>query len=154
VQFQCYRIVNEWTKSSPNFVVLEKMMPKRDATRTPVRPIQPRSRRHTPNMKSIALVIAAAVTLLAAAPAPAAQTTTVHIRNFAYVPQNVTVHAGTTITFVNDDDEAHTVSATDKTFDSGGLDTNQKWQHTFKTPGKFNYFCEMHPYMKGTVTVI
>jgi plastocyanin len=105
-------------------------------------------------MKSIALAIAAAVALLAATPAPAATATTVHIKNFQYVPQNVTIHAGDKITFVNDDDEAHTVSATDKTFDSGGLDTNQKWQYVFKTPGKFNYFCEMHPYMKGTVTVI
>jgi len=101
-------------------------------------------------MKSIALAIAAAVALLAASP----QTTTVHIKNFQYVPQNVTIRAGERITFINDDDEAHTVSATDKTFDSGGLDTNQNWQHVFKTPGKFNYFCEMHPYMKGTVTVI
>jgi plastocyanin len=101
-------------------------------------------------MKSIALAVAAAVALLATAP----QTTTVQIKNFEYVPQNVTIHAGEEITFVNDDDEAHTVSATDKTFDSGGLDTNQKWQYVFKTPGKFNYFCEMHPYMKGTVTVI
>jgi plastocyanin len=106
-------------------------------------------------MKSIALAIAAAVTLLAATPAAAApQTTTVHIKNFQYVPQSITIHAGDNITFVNDDDEAHTVSATDKAFDSGGLDTNQKWQHVFKTSGKFNYFCEMHPYMKGTVTVL
>ncbi|HXM06238.1 MAG TPA: cupredoxin family copper-binding protein [Candidatus Acidoferrum sp.] len=109
-------------------------------------------------MKSIALAVAAAVALLAATPAaappPAQQPTTVHIKNFQYIPQNITIHAGDKITFVNDDDEAHTVSATNKTFDSGGLDTNQKWQYVFKTSGKFNYFCEMHPYMKGTVTVI
>jgi plastocyanin len=103
-------------------------------------------------MKSIALAVAAAVALLAATPAQ--QATTVHIKNFQYIPQNITVHQGDKITFVNDDDEAHTVSATDKTFDSGGLDTNQKWQYVFKTHGKFDYFCEMHPYMKGTVTVI
>jgi plastocyanin len=109
-------------------------------------------------MRSIALA-AFAVTLLAATPAQApataqSQPTTVHIKNFQYVPQNITVQQGTTVTFVNDDDEAHTVSADDKSFDSGGLDTNDKWQHTFKTTGKFGYFCQMHPYMKGTVTVL
>ncbi|HEY3674770.1 MAG TPA: cupredoxin family copper-binding protein [Candidatus Tumulicola sp.] len=107
-------------------------------------------------MKSIALAVLAAAALLAATPTAAAPqaATTVHIKNFQYVPQNITIHQGDKVTFVNDDDEAHTVSATDKTFDSGGLDTNEKWQHTFKTPGKLSYFCEMHPYMKGTVTVI
>ena len=45
------------------------------------------------------------------------------------------------------------MTATDKSFDSEGLDTNQKWAHTFAKTGSFAYFCEMHPYMHGTVIV-
>jgi plastocyanin len=118
------------------------------------RSIRPPNRRHKQGMKSIALALLAAMALIGATPQPASQPITVHIKNFQYTPQNLTVHQGDTVTFVNDDDEAHTVTATGKAFDSGGLDTNQSWQHAFKTKGKYSYFCEMHPYMKGSVTVI
>jgi plastocyanin len=98
----------------------------------------------------------AAAALLAGSPAafaapPAAAT--VHIKNFAFVPATVTVAPGTTVTFVNDDQEPHTVTATNHSFDSEGLDTNQTRKHTFATAGAYAYFCEMHPYMHGTVTV-
>jgi plastocyanin len=93
--------------------------------------------------------------LLAALPlaAPAATTATVHIKDFKFVPAVVSVAPGTTVTFVNDDQEPHTVTATNHAFDSEGLDTNQKWPHTFAKAGTYAYFCEMHPYMHGTVTV-
>jgi plastocyanin len=93
--------------------------------------------------------------LLAALPlaAPAATTATVHIKNFKFVPAVVSVVPGTTVTFVNDDQEPHTVTATNHSFDSEGLDTNQKWAHTFAKAGTYAYFCEMHPFMHGTVTV-
>ena len=109
-------------------------------------------------MKNIIAGTAAAAALLlgTGAPAPAADApkpTVVHITNFTFVPATVTVPAGTTITFVNDDQEPHTVTATDKSFDSEGLDTHQSWKHAFAKAGTFTYFCEMHPYMKGTVIV-
>jgi plastocyanin len=93
--------------------------------------------------------------LLAALPlaAPAATTATVHIKDFKFVPAVVSVAPGTTVTFVNDDQEPHTVTATNHSFDSEGLDTNQKWSYTFAKAGTYAYFCEMHPYMHGTVTV-
>jgi plastocyanin len=90
---------------------------------------------------------------LAASAAPAAATATVHIKNFTFVPALLTVTAGTSVTFVNDDEEPHTATALDKSFDSDALDTNEKWQHTFSKPGSYAYFCEMHPYMKGTLVV-
>jgi plastocyanin len=106
---------------------------------------------------SIAVATAAVVLLLGAAlPAPAADVpkpVIVHIKNFAYVPAKLTVPVGTTITFVNDDAEPHTVTATNNSFDSDGLDSHQSWKHAFAKPGTFAYFCEMHPYMKGTVVV-
>jgi plastocyanin len=77
----------------------------------------------------------------------------VHIKDFAFKPPTVTIHAGETVLFVNDDGDAHTVSATDKSFDSGGLDTNERWRHTFAKAGTYSYFCELHPYMKGTIVV-
>jgi plastocyanin len=86
-----------------------------------------------------------------AASAPAA--TTVHIKNFMFVPASVTVALGTTVTFVNDDQEPHTVTSNDKSFDSEGLDTNQKFTHAFTKAGTYMYFCEVHPYMHGTVIV-
>ncbi len=78
----------------------------------------------------------------------------VHIKDFKYAPTPVVVHVGDTVTFVNDDAEAHTVTSTDKTFDSEGLDSNAAWKHTFAKAGTFAYFCEMHPYMKGTIVVL
>jgi plastocyanin len=77
----------------------------------------------------------------------------VHIRMFAFVPSKVVVSAGQTVRFVNDDDEAHTVTASDKSFDSAGLDTGDSWSHVFSKTGTFNYFCALHPYMKGVVVV-
>ena len=85
-----------------------------------------------------------------AAPAPAV---VVHIKDFAYVPRSVTVPAGTTVRFVNDDTEGHTVTAVDRTFDSNGLDTGDSWTHRFAAPGTFAYFCAIHPYMHGSIVV-
>jgi plastocyanin len=108
-------------------------------------------------MKLPILSFLAAGALLAGLPmaAPAAEpaAATVHIKNFKFVPDAVTVAPGMTVTFVNDDQEPHTVTATNHSFDSEGLDTNQKWAHAFAKPGSYAYFCEMHPYMHGTVTV-
>jgi plastocyanin len=79
---------------------------------------------------------------------------TVHIKDFAYKPPALTIHAGDRVTFINDDDEPHTVTANDKSFDSEGLDTAVTWQHVFATPGTYHYFCELHPYMKATIVVL
>jgi plastocyanin len=83
----------------------------------------------------------------------AATPAVVHIKNFKYVPASLTVPVGTSVTFVNDDDEPHTVTATDKSFDSDALDSHESWKHVFAKAGSYAYFCEMHPYMKGTLVV-
>ena len=103
----------------------------------------------------LAAALLAALPLAAPADAPAAATAgpTVHIKNFMFVPATLTVAPGTTVTFVNDDDEPHTVTSTVKSFDSEGLDTHQTFTQTFAKPGAFMYFCEIHPYMHGTVIV-
>lgn len=94
-----------------------------------------------------------AIVLAVAGPAPSAATATVHIKNFAFDPATLTVAAGTTVRFVNDDSEAHTVTARDGSFNSDGLDTNDSWSFRFSKAGDYAYFCQLHPYMKGTVIV-
>ena len=88
----------------------------------------------------------------ATSPAPAA-VTTVHIKNFKYVPDTLTIHPGATVKFVEDDETPHTVTATDRSFDSGNLDQGKSWTHTFAREGTYKYFCAYHTYMTGTVTV-
>ena len=77
----------------------------------------------------------------------------VHVKDFKYDPTPLKLHVGDTVTFINDDEEPHTVTATDKSFDSAALDTNGSWKYTFKKAGTFAYFCELHPYMKATIVV-
>jgi plastocyanin len=100
------------------------------------------------------MLIAAA--LLAAAtpsPMPAATGPTVHIRDEQFVPATLTVKAGETVTFVNDDDDAHTATADDKSWDSDGLNQGQRWTHAFTTAGNVTYHCTVHPTMHGTIVV-
>jgi plastocyanin len=105
-------------------------------------------------MKSLTLAAAAVALLLPSVAAGAsAPTATCHIRYFAYVPAKLSVARGTVVRFVNDDDEAHTVTATDRSFDSGGLDTGDAWTHRFTAAGTERYFCTLHPYMRGSVVV-
>lgn len=78
---------------------------------------------------------------------------TIHIKDFKYNPTPAEIHVGDRVTFVNDDNEPHTVTATDKSYDSEGLDTNNTWQHVYSKPGTYKYFCELHPYMKAVVIV-
>lgn len=98
------------------------------------------------------LLLALAVLLAAPAAADPAPPT-VRIAGDAFTPKTLTVEAGQTVTFVNGDDDAHTVTAVDGSFDSKGLDTGDIWRHAFTKPGAYAYFCEMHPFMKGTVVV-
>ena len=92
------------------------------------------------------------VTLLLAA--VAATQPTIHLRNDAFVPSTLTIHAGQSVLFVNEDDDAHTVTAVDGSFDSKGLDTRGSWRHTFAKPGTYKIFCELHPFMKATIVVV
>ncbi|HVR46790.1 MAG TPA: cupredoxin domain-containing protein [Candidatus Binatia bacterium] len=54
----------------------------------------------------------------------------IRIKDDAFTPKTLTIVAGQTVTFVNDDDDAHTVTAVDGSFDSKGLDTGGVWRHT------------------------
>jgi len=78
----------------------------------------------------------------------------VTIDNFSFKPQTLTVAAGTKVTWVNRDDVPHTVVSTDKkTIVSDALDTDDKFSYTFAAPGTYDYYCSVHPHMKGRVIV-
>jgi plastocyanin len=104
----------------------------------------------------VATVLAVAILATAAAfPAASAQVanTEVKIDEFAFAPQRVTVKAGTTVIWINDDDIPHTVASSSKLFKSKALDTKDKFSFTFTTPGTYEYFCSLHPHMTGTIVV-
>jgi plastocyanin len=77
----------------------------------------------------------------------------VDIKDFAYAPPTITVGVGEKITFKNTDAVAHTVSADDKSFDSGNMDQNATWSHVFATAGTYKYTCAYHAFMHGTIIV-
>jgi amicyanin len=65
----------------------------------------------------------------------------------------LTVPAGTTVTWLNRDDDVHTVVSTTQAFRSGGLETDEAYSYTFTKPGVYQYFCTLHPLMTGKVIV-
>ena len=71
-----------------------------------------------------------------------------------YVPAVFTVSAGGTVTWINLETTAHTVTSnTTGQFDSGPITTGQSWSHTFTQAGTYHYYCSIHPMMTGTVVV-
>ena len=77
----------------------------------------------------------------------------VDIAKFLFTSKEITVAPGTTVIWTNRDETPHTVAASDKSFSSKGLDTNDKFEHTFAKEGDFDYICTVHPFMTGVVHV-
>ena len=78
----------------------------------------------------------------------------VAIQNFAFVPASLSVASGTTVTWTNEDDVSHTVSANDgSTFESSALGQGATFQFTAGAPGTYDYICSIHPFMKATLIV-
>ena len=65
----------------------------------------------------------------------------------------LTVQVGTTVTWVNEDSQAHTVTDVDLGFDSGLMSKGDTWSYTFTEVGEFEYFCAPHPWMRAKVIV-
>ena len=90
---------------------------------------------------------------LIAAQAHAETGPTIAVEKFAFAPKEITVTPGTTVTWTNKDETPHTVSASDKSYVSKAMDTQDTFTHTFVSEGDFSYFCTLHPFMTGTVHV-
>lgn len=78
--------------------------------------------------------------------------TEVKIDNFSFGP-DLTVAAGTTITWTNHDDVPHVVASDTNIFKSKVLDTDDRYSYTFTKPGTYLYFCTVHPKMTARVVV-
>ena len=97
------------------------------------------------------ILVAAAISFpVIAAPVPDSK---VEIDDLVFSPARITVKAGTTVAWLNADDTPHTVASSSKLFKSKVLDTDGSFSFTFTTPGMYEYFCSLHPYMTGTVVV-
>jgi plastocyanin len=71
----------------------------------------------------------------------------------AYSPNPVTVSVGGTVTWMNNDNTAHTSTANGGAFDSATIAPGATFSRTFPTAGSFPYHCSVHPGMVGTVNV-
>ena len=98
--------------------------------------------------------------------------TVIVIQNFAYNPAQLSVTAGTTVTWINQDTVGHTVTEGDpdspkspaqRVFDSSHgteganvitIPPGKSYSFTFTTPGEYDYYCIPHPYMRGHITVV
>lgn len=80
---------------------------------------------------------------------------TVSIVNMSFSPSSLTVTAGTTVTWVNNDSVTHTVTETDNQTGpkSGNLAPGQSYTFTFSSAGTYQYHCSIHTSMTGSVTV-
>ncbi len=77
----------------------------------------------------------------------------VEVVNFAFDPKGITVTTGTEVTWTFKDSAAHNVTAKDHSFRSDDLDNGRQYSYTFTKPGTYDYYCSIHQYMTGTVTV-
>ena len=78
----------------------------------------------------------------------------VAIKNLKYDPAKLTIKAGETVVWTNNDDNDHTVISDEEgEFGSDNIGRGETFKHTFKTKGKFAYHCRYHPRMKGLITV-
>jgi plastocyanin len=75
----------------------------------------------------------------------------VAMKNMKFSPATIEIKKGDTVEWKNDDITPHTATA--PTFDSGSIDPDKSWRHTFADAGSFPYTCTFHPDMKATVIV-
>ena len=79
----------------------------------------------------------------------------IEIKDFAFNPQTLTVKSGEKVTWINRDEEPHTIVSVEKQFKkSTALDTDQEFTITAGAPGTYNYFCSVHPKMTGKIVVV
>jgi plastocyanin len=75
------------------------------------------------------------------------------VKDFMFMPNTLSVKAGSTVTWANMDDEPHAVVSNTGLFRSGAMDTNESFSFKFDTPGTYHFTCSIHPRMVGTIVV-
>jgi plastocyanin len=104
--------------------------------------------------RSLSQGLLAALSLSASWQGMAAAAVQVQIRNFMFEPVQVRVRAGATVTWINRDDEPHTVVSDPGLFRSGALDTGMTFAFRFDRPGTYRVICSIHPQMSATIEVM
>jgi len=106
-------------------------------------------------MDSVKPALPAPKAVAAEAPKPAAAPKTVHasMKGLAFLPKRVELVVGSALVWKNADPLVHTVTAVDKTFDSGLIQAGASWRHVFTRPGTYPVTCTLHPFMKATIVV-
>ena len=127
-----------------------------DALRWPTRGCSvPRIPRRRRSVGALVAAAAVALTVLMAVGADvrALSPALVDIRDSRYLPPSLTVPVGTTVRWINHDEDIHTVNSTTGLFGSKGIDLDEEYSHTFTAPGVYPYTCDLHPRMNGTIVV-
>lgn len=107
-------------------------------------------------MRKVACSILLSLLVLAAWPDAAISKVKVHhvdISAMTYTPSTIHALVGDTIIWTNSDLVPHTVTAANKSFNSGSMKPKATWRLQVKRPGKLEYLCLFHPTMKGLVVV-
>ena len=103
-------------------------------------------------LRRLAIRLAVSVAMSLYLGAAHAEDSVVTIDNFTFQPAELTVKAGTTVTWKNHDDIPHTIVSAGK-FRSKTMDTDDSFSFTFTAAGDYKYFCSLHPHMTGTIKV-
>lgn len=111
-------------------------------------------------LAALQLVLACAAALMHAGPAvsaaaPAATRPAVAISHYSFQPGTMRVAKGSTVLWINRDDDVHTIKSVDgpEAFSSPALDSGNRFGFTFRRAGTYHYICSVHPYMHGVIVV-
>jgi plastocyanin len=97
-------------------------------------------------------LVAAAMAMVCTA-SEGAVANSIEVKDFMFMPTTLTVNAGEKVTWVNKDDEPHTVVSDTGMFRSGAMDTNESFSFEFDKAGTYHFTCSIHPRMVGTIVV-
>ncbi|MFZ2073289.1 cupredoxin domain-containing protein [Methanoregula sp.] len=131
------------------------------SSQTPIPAASP-SQTIPPMVASTSVPVAATTMVMPAPVTPVATassfsgTASVAIQNYSFIPASITVTPGTTVTWTNLDPVYHTVTSVEPSpvsFNSPVLHQGDTFQFTFNQTGDYTYICNIHPFMRGTVTV-
>lgn len=101
----------------------------------------------------LSVCVALSILTLASAAAPKPRTHTVALRGMKNVPATLTVRAGDTVVWKNEDVVPHTATDRGKRFDSGSIEPGGSWSYVANTKGTYDYYCAYHPNTKGKLVV-
>ncbi len=103
--------------------------------------------------KAIKSPLMAAAMAVTWAVSQAAAPNKIEVKDFMFSPTTLTIEAGAQVSWVNKDDEPHTVVSDTGLFRSGALDTDESFSFKFDKPGTYRFTCSIHPRMVGTIIV-